>query len=136
MVRFDPYIRIGPRALTLPVAKVIAEVFVVRPSVKDAIESAADETARPTSSRLKAGAAVNPVALKDVSSTAPVVLIARPAFVEVTSKTSARRRIEADEEVTTDEGVWPSLRETVPPWENLPPARSTNTDTEPDPESS
>ena len=104
MVRFDPYIRIGPRALTLPVAKVIAEVLVVFPKVNEPMLLAADATARPTSRRLKAGVAVKPVALKDVISTAPVVLMARP-LVDVTSKTSARRRIEADEDVTTEEGA-------------------------------
>ena len=136
MVRFDPYIRIGPRALTLPVAKVIAEVLVVFPKVNEPMLLAADATARPTSRRLKAGVAVKPVALKDVISTAPVVLMARP-LVDVTSKTSARRRIEAEDAVTADPAAWPSLAVVLATaTEIFPPARSTSIETEPEPESS
>ena len=119
----------------LPADKVTAELLAVLPKVNEPMLVAAEATDPPTSRRVIPGVAVNPVALKDVSSTAPVVLIARP-FVEVTSKTSARSSTEADEEVTTDPGVWPNLAEAVPPWEILPPARSARTDTEPDPESS
>ena len=62
----------------LPVARVTAEVFVVLPKVKDAIEFAADATARPTSRRAMVGVAVKPVVLKEVSSTVPAVSMTRP----------------------------------------------------------
>ena len=71
-----------------PAVTVAATLFVVLPKVNDEMLVAAEVTTPPTSRRLKLLALVKPVSLKEVITTVPLVLIARP-FVEVTLRTSA-----------------------------------------------